>query len=181
MKKFGAKQIAFSGVAIALATVTSMIKVLEMPMGGSITLLSMLFMVLVGYWYGPKVGIVASLAYGLVQFIVGPYFLSIPQVFCDYIFAFGALGLSGFFSGSKYGLIKGYIAGVLGRYFFVFLSGVIFYGTYIPEEFPVKNAVVYSLAYNGAYIGAEAVATLVIIALPPVAKALDEVKKQALS
>ena len=95
----------------------------------------------------------------------------------DYLFAFGALGLAGLFSKSKHGLIKGYIVGVLGRYFFAFLSGWIFFGMYAPEEFP--NAVVYSLAYNGAYLGAEALITLIIICLPPVQKALNSVKDMA--
>ena len=37
------KQLVYSAVAIALAVVCSMIKLFEMPMGGSVTLLSMLF------------------------------------------------------------------------------------------------------------------------------------------
>lgn len=97
----------------------------------------------------------------------------------DYVFAFGALGLSGLFYNSRHGLIKGYLVGVLGRYFFSFLSGWIFFGTYAPEGFP--NAAVYSLAYNGAYLGAEALITVIIIAIPPVSKALASVKQQAVS
>lgn len=176
-KKMNARQLVFSAMAITLATVTSMIKLFDMPMGGSVTLLSMLFIVLVGYWYGLGGGLTAAFAYGVLQLIIDPYILSLPQMLVDYLFAFGALGLSGLFSNSKHGLIKGYIAGVLGRYFFAFLSGWIFFGTYAPENFP--NAVVYSLAYNGAYLAAEAVITLIIISLPPVSKALQTVKRQA--
>jgi thiamine transporter len=164
-------------MASALATVTSMIKLLDMPMGGSVTLFSMLFIVLIGYWYGLGGGLTAAVAYGILQLIIDPYILSFPQMLVDYLLAFGALGLSGLFSHSKHGLIKGYIAGVLGRYFFAFLSGWIFFGMYAPDNFP--NAVVYSLAYNGAYLGVEAAITLIIIALPPVSKALQTVKKQA--
>ena len=47
-------------MAIALAVVTSMIRVIKLPMGGSVTLFSMLFIVLVGYWYGIKGGINSS-------------------------------------------------------------------------------------------------------------------------
>ena len=118
-----ARQLVFSAMAITLATVTSMIKLFDMPMGGSMTLLSMLFIVLVGYWYGLGGGLTAAFAYGILQLIIDPYILSLPQMLVDYLFAFGALGLSGLFSNSKHGLIKGYIAGVLGRYFFAFLSG----------------------------------------------------------
>lgn len=177
-KKMSTKQLVFSAMAIALATVTSMIKLFEMPMGGSVTLFSMLFIVLIGYWYGLGAGLTTAIAYGVLQLILDPYILSFPQMLTDYILAFGALGLAGIFANSKHGLIKGYIVAVLGRYFFAFLSGWIFFGMYAPDNFP--NAVVYSLAYNGAYLAAEGVITLIVIALPPVAKALATVKKQAM-
>lgn len=176
-KKLTAKQLAFSAMAIALAMVTSMLKVVNMPMGGSVTLFSMLFIVLIGYWYGLGAGLTTAIAYGILQLIIDPYIISFPQMLLDYVFAFGALGLSGIFSKSKYGLIKGYLAGVLGRYFFTFLSGWIFFATYTPEFF--NSAVVYSLAYNGAYIGLEALITMILISLPPVNKALGYVKEIA--
>lgn len=160
-------------MAIALATITSYIKVLEMPMGGSVTLLSMLFICLIGYWYGPKAGLITGIAYGVLQFILDPYVLSIPQVIIDYPLAFGALGLSGFFCNKKYGLVLGYLVGVLGRYAFAILSGVVFFASYAPEG---MNPFVYSVLYNGAYLGAEALITVIIIAMPPVSKALARVK-----
>ena len=178
-KKMSTKQLVFSAMAIALATVTSMIKLFEMPMCGSVTLFSMLFIVLIGYWYGLGGGLTVAIAYGVLQLLLDPYILSFPQMLVDYILAFGALGLAGIFHNSKHGLIKGYIVAVLGRYFFSFLSGWIFFGMYAPDNFP--NAVVYSLAYNGSYLGAEALITLIVIAIPPVAKALQTVKNQAIS
>lgn len=178
-KKMSTKQLVFSAMAIALATVTSMIKLFEMPMGGSVTLFSMLFIVLIGYWYGLGGGLTVAIAYGVLQLLLDPYILSFPQMLVDYILAFGALGLAGIFHNSKHGLIKGYIVAVLGRYFFSFLSGWIFFGMYAPDNFP--NAVVYSLAYNGSYLGTEALITLIVIAIPPVAKALQTVKNQAIS
>ena len=178
-KKMSTKQLVFSAMAIALAVVTSMIKLFDLPMGGSVTLFSMLFIVLIGYWYGFGGGLTAALAYGVLQLLIDPYILSFPQMLVDYILAFGALGLAGLFHNSKHGLIKGYIVAVLGRYFFAFLSGWIFFGMYALDTFP--NAVVYSLVYNGSYLGAEAIITLIVIAIPPVAKALETVKKQAIS
>lgn len=172
------KQLVFSALAIALSMVTSYLKILEMPMGGSITLFSMLFISLIGYWYGLKVGLVTGIAYGILQLIIDPYVISIPQMLTDYPLAFGALGLSGIFSNAKHGLIKGYIASVLGRYFFSFLSGLIFFAEY--AEGSGMSAPIYSLAYNGGYLISEAVITIVLILLPPVAKALDQVKKIAL-
>ncbi len=175
--KFGTKRLVFSAVAIALAFVTSSIKFVHLPMGGSVTLFSMLFICLIGYWYGIGTGLTAAVAYGFLQLIVDPYIISVPQMLVDYIFAFGALGLSGLFSKSKYGLIKGYIVGVLGRYFFAFLSGLIFFGSYAADY--GMAAPVYSLVYNGAYLGLEALFTLILLFIPPVNSALKRIKEMA--
>ena len=178
-RKSSAKQIAFSSLAIALATVASFIKIIHMPMGGSVTLLSMLFIVLVGYWYGLGAGLTAAFAYGILQLAIDPYILTIPQMLVDYIFAFSALGLSGIFSkANRNGLTKGYILGVLGRYFFAFISGWIFFGAYA-GDYGFSSAVIYSLAYNGAYLGLEALITLIIINIPAVKRALEYVKRLA--
>lgn len=173
-KKIGTKQLVFSAMAMALAMVTSMIKLIDMPMGGSVTLCSMLFICLIGYLFGFRTGLTAAIAYGFLQLIIDPYIISIPQMLVDYIFAFGALGLAGIFSGKKNGLVWGYLLGVLGRYFFAFLSGMIFFGSYASSY--NMTAPVYSLAYNGAYLGLEALITVIIILLPPVSKGLLKVK-----
>ena len=174
---FSTRQLVFSAMAIAAGMVTSFIKLIDMPMGGSVTLLSMLFICLIGYWYGLGAGLMTAIAYGFLQLVVDPYILSLPQMLTDYIFAFGALGLSGLFSKSKNGLIKGYLAGVLGRYFFSFLSGMIFFGLYATDY--GMSAPVYSLTYYGAYLGAEAVITVVILCLPPIKKVMVQLKRMA--
>ena len=170
------EKLVFSAMGIALALVTSYLKLWNMPMGGSVTLLSMLFISLIGYWFGAKYGIATGAAFGLLQFIINPYMLSVPQVLLDYPLAFGALGFSGFFKNHRYGLRLGYIVGVIGRFIFSTLSGVIFFASYAPEG---MNPWVYSAAYQGSYLGTEALLTLTIISLPPVMKALKVVKAQA--
>ena len=143
------KQVVYSGVAIALATViATVIKLPSLPNGGSITLFSMLIVCLVGYWYGPKVGIIAALAYGVLQFITGPYVVHPAQVLLDFPLAFGALGLSGFFSKSKHGLLKGYLVGVAGRFLFHEISGFIFYTTYVGDFGGNMAAIWASTLYN---------------------------------
>lgn len=175
-------------MALALAFVTSFIKIIHLPMGGSATLFSMFFMSLTGYWYGPAVGLISSLAYGLLQFAIDPYILSAPQVICDYFLSFTALGLSGFFRNMK-GRLKigpfvldnlqlGYLVSVAGRFLFTFLSGWIFFGMYAPDSF--SSAALYSFCYNGAYFGLEALITLVCLTfIPPLKKALTYVKTLA--
>ena len=177
-KKMSAKQLAFCAVALALAMVTSMIKIFRFPFGGSVTLFSMLFICLIGYFYGPGTGILTAVAYGVLQFILGPYIYTPIQVIVDYPLAFGALGLAGFFWKSKNGLLKGYIIGVVGRWVFSVISGWVFFGEYAWDGWA---ALPYSLCYNGAYIFAEAIITIILISIPPVKKAINYVKKMALA
>ena len=177
--KFKTKHLVFSAVAMALAMITSFLKLFEAPMGGSVTLFSMLFICCIGYWYGLRTGIMTGVAYGLLQLISDPYIISLPQMITDYVLAFGALGLSGIFCNKKNGLVKGYIVGVLGRYLFAFLSGLIFFGMY--AEGSGMSAPVYSLAYNGSYLGCETAITLIVLAIPAVNKAFAQVKQLAVA
>lgn len=172
------KQLVFSGVAMALAMVTSEIKFARLPAGGSITLFSMLFIVLIGYWYGAKAGLMTGFAYGLLQFVINPVFYTPIQLLVDYPLAFGALGLSGFFCNKKHGLMIGYAVGVLGRFVFAFLSGAVFFGSYASDQSPL-GIVLYSLGYNTSYLVPEAVVTLVLLAVPPVSKAMNRVRTMA--
>ncbi len=178
-KKLPTKQLVFCAAAMALAMVASFLKLFKAPMGGSVTLFSMLFICCIGYWYGLRTGIMTGVAYGLLQLISDPYIISLPQMITDYLLAFGALGLSGLFCNKKAGLMKGYIAGVLGRYFFAFLSGLIFFGSY--AEGTGMSAPVYSLAYNGSYLACEAIITLIVLAIPAVNQAFARVKQMAVS
>ena len=180
-KKFTTKQLVFAAMAIALATVVAtVIKLPSLPNGGSVTLFSMLLVTLVGYWYGPKVGITAAVGFGILQFITGPYVVHPLQVIIDYPMAFGALGCSGFFANKKNGLLKGYIVGVLGRFFFASVSGLIFYTVYVETFHENIVAIWASLVYNMTYILPEAVITILLLLIPAVKKALAQIKEMAL-
>jgi len=174
--KIGTKHLAFSAACMALAFVTSMIKFLHLPMGGSITLFSMFFITFIGYLYGPRTGLTASIAYGFLQLVIDPYIISLPQLMLDYIFAFGIMGISGFFAGKKNGLITGYVAGTVGRFIFSFISGVVFFGMYAPEG---MSPVLYSFGYNGICIGGEIVLTVVVLSIPAVRNALNKLRNMA--
>jgi len=162
---------------ISTKQLTSMIKFADLPMGGSITLFSMLFVTLIGYWYGPKIGVTTAVAYGMLQFILQPIFYTLPQVIVDYPLAFGALGISGFFRGRKNGLVLGYLAAVLGRYFFAFLSGMIFFWAYAADY--NMSIPVYSLSYNAMYLLPEAALTVLVLSLAPVKNALSRIRRIA--
>ncbi len=175
--KMSIKQLTFSALCLALAFVWSNVKLFKLAMGGSVTVFSMFFVTYIGYLYGPRVSMAAAFAYGILQLIVDPYIISVPQLLCDYILAFGALGISGFFYKNKNALFTGYIAGIFGRFVFSVLSGVIFFADYAPEG---MSPLAYSAAYNGMYIAAEGLLTIGVLLIPAVRSALNRVKNQAM-
>lgn len=170
------RQLVFCSVSIALAIITSFIKFVSLPFGGSITLFSMMFICLIGYFYGPKIGLTTGLAYGILQLITGPYIYAPLQVILDYPAAFAALGLSGFFYKKKHGLIIGYIIGCFGRYICHVISGYVFFASYAPEN---MNPMIYTLGYNATYILPEMILTIIVLMLPPLKRTIMQIKKQA--
>ena len=176
-----AVRLSVSAISIALAFITSYIQLFKLPWGGSVTLFSMFFVCFVGYLYGPSTGITAAFAFGILQFLQsgGSYILSIPQVLFDYILAFAALGIAGFFYKAKKGLIIGYIAGCIGRGVFASIAGYLYWMDYMPESFPKKLAFLYPLAYNYSYILIEMAFTLVILSIPSVRKAIRRIAFEA--
>ncbi len=169
------KQLTVSALCLALAFVLSNIKLFKLPMGGSVTVFSMFFVTFIGYLYGPRVSLSAAFAYGLLQMVVDPYIIAVPQLLCDYVLSFGALGVSGFFYNKRNGMIKGYLAGIFGRFVFSTLSGIIFFAEYAPEGW---NPILYSMAYNGSYIAAEGALTVALLAVPAVHTALNRIKQE---
>lgn len=176
-RKMTTQQLVTCAVALALAYVTSYIKIFKLPFGGSVTLFSMLFIVLIGYWYGAKIGILTGLVYGIFQFLQEPYVLSLFQVCCDYILAFGAMGVAGFFSKSKkHGLVKAYLAAILARGAFHALGGYLYWMDYMPSNFPKSLTALYPIIYNYSFILAEGFLTVIVISIPAVSKALNQIR-----
>lgn len=173
-KNLSVKALAYSGIAIALATILSNFTLLQLPQGGSVTPFTMMFIVLIGYWFGPLEGILAGLTYGLLQLALGGYVVHPAQLLLDYPLAFGALGLSGFFRKGSYSLIYGYAVGAFGRFICSFLSGWIFFGSYAWEGF---DPITYSILYNLSYIGVEMVLTILLFLIPSFRSALNYIKK----
>lgn len=181
--RLGTRQLVFSAAAIALGFATSYIKLYSMPWGGSVTLCSMLFVCLAGYFYGPKIGLIAALSYGILQLLQdgGSYILDPFQVCCDYFFSFMALGISGFFSDKKNGLLKGYLASIFGRGVFLSLGGYIYWMSYMPESFPKVLSGIYPIVYNYSYILIEGIITVIIISIPAVKESLKRIKEMAVT
>ena len=106
MKNEKLKRLVLSAIMIALATVLSVIKVYKLPLGGAVTLFSMLPIVVVSVLYGVKQGLLTAFVYSAVQMfldigeVTGWGLTPAALVGCilfDYIIAFTAIGVAGIF------------------------------------------------------------------------------------
>lgn len=160
-------------VMVALATVLSFIRVIKLPWGGSVTLLSMLPIVLFSIRRGIGSGLTVSFVYALIQFaqsIMDGIFgwgltpgMLLACIFLDYIGAFFVLGLAGIFRQKGLpGWISGISLAVVLRFVFHFLSGVIIWKSYgeLWQGFSTENTYLYSFLYNGCYMLPELIFTL---------------------
>lgn len=168
-KKKRLLMISESAIMLALATVLSMIPFLQLPMGGSITIFSMLPVLIIAYRYGMKWGFLVGITYGLIQMVLGlnnlTYATSPWAVICiilfDYLVAFSVLGFGGLFRKLKIqsvGFALGTAIACTLRFLCHFITGVTVWDMYA-EDMPVA---LYSLIYNGSYMLPETAITIVI-------------------
>ena len=166
------KSMAYAGVCIALSFALSYVKFFSLPMGGSVTLASMLPIMLYAYIFGARKGIFAGLIYGVLQFIQSPQPYQWMQILLDYPVAFSALGLAGIAKNFKFlkgnmiaEVMVGMVVAVLFRYAAHVVSGYFLWSTMATDSSLAMNApLLYSLAYNSF--------TLVDLAIDIVAAAL---------
>ncbi len=156
-------------ILIALSTVLSMVKVWTMPLGGSITLLSMLPVCYVSIRHGLKWGLSASFVYSCIQLMLDlPAAMSwgltpgrwVGMIAFDYIIAFTVLGLAGLFAKKGIsGVIAGTMVAVVLRFFSHIISGTFVFDIWMPEAW--GNPFYYSIAYNGTFMLPELIITLI--------------------
>ena len=170
------KTLVYGALCIALSFALSYVKLFSMPMGGSVTLCSMLPLMYYSYRFGVGRGLLAGLAYGLLQLLQKPEVVHWAQLLCDYPLAFAAIGLAGvtanrgdFTKGAVWRLPLGVLVGGAARAVFHIVSGAVFFAEYTPAG---MNAWWYSFLYNGGYLGVDTLLCMVIVSIPPVRKAL---------
>lgn len=153
------RQLAESGIAIALAAALGLVKVYQLPQGGSITAGSMVPLFYLSLRRGPRTGTAAGALLGLLNFVLEPVFVHPVQFLLDYPVAFGALGLAGFFPRTPW---LGVVVGGAARFVSHFLSGVVFFAQYAPRG---TSPALYSAVYNGSYMLPEVVVSVLLTLL----------------
>lgn len=163
-------RLAECSVMLALAVVLSMVKVWEMPMGGSVTLLSMLPICLVAVKYGIKGALPTAFLYSVIQLFMGIASGNV-FVYCttaattaicalfDYIVPFTVPGFSGIFKKKlgNIGILLGIALMITVRFCCHYITGVVIWGQWAEGMSPY----LYSLIYNGQYMLPECIFTCI--------------------
>ena len=155
-------------VMVAIAQVLSLLKLWEMPWGGSVVL-AMVPIILYAVRWGLGQGLLAAFAFGVLQFVFdGGFAIGWQSIVGDYLVAFTALGLAGLVRGKKGGIFTGTLIGGFARFLVHYVVGATVWAEYMPEEFfgmTMHTPWFYSLLYNLAYMLPNIVITLAIFAL----------------
>ncbi|SMD05470.1 energy-coupled thiamine transporter ThiT [Sporomusa malonica] len=176
MKKvtFNARMMAHIGLALALAAILHAFKLYHMPQGGSVTLGSMIPILLMAFFYGPAFGYLTGFLYGLINLIQDPYILHPIQVLFDYPLPFMALGLAGYFK-DRY--LVGTVVGIVGRFIFHYISGIVFFASYAP---PGVSPYLYSFLFNASYLSMECIVCVVIMRMLPIKRIEMTIRQQVI-
>ena len=125
---------------------------------------------------GTKPAILAAFIWGMLHFPLGQaYFLSVIQVLIEYPIAFTFAGFTGVAAvklrqalaennlrSAQKQIIWGVLVGAVARYFWHFVAGVVFWGSYALWG---MNPWIYSLVMNGASGLATAVVTVIVLVI----------------
>ena len=168
MRKANVLVIIECALMLGLAVVLSFIRVWQMPMGGSVTLLSMLPIVFISIKYGVKTGLAVGFLFAVIQFMAGIGTVltwgMTPQAvigssLLDYFIPYTCLGFAGLLrKKSLLGWSVGVAMVMIFRFLSHFVSGIIIFGQWAPEGWGVVS---YSLVYNGTIMLPELVFSMI--------------------
>lgn len=168
-----AQLLVYGALSITLAFVLSYFKLFSLPLGGTVTLLSMLPIFAYAAYFGPLYGFTAAFAFSLLQVVQGAYIVHPVQFILDYFLAFTLLGMASFFPKN---LPLGAAVGGFARMMASTVSGVVFFSSYA-ADYGFSNVWAYSLVYNFFSIGVDTILCVVVAAMPPVQRLFKRVFK----
>ena len=161
------KRLVVTAVLIGLGTALSLIR-FQMPLGGEITLLSLVPIALISIEYGVPWGLFGAFVYSLIQMgmqlsLIFTWGLSptavVGTIVLDYLLAYTAVGLSGLFRKKGIpGICAGIAIALIVRLIFHVISGTIIFAIWMPEGW--ANPMIYSICYNGIFILPEMLLTM---------------------
>ncbi len=159
-------------IMVALAAALSMIKLLDLPYGGSVTAFSIVPIVVISYRHGVKWGLLTGFVFSLIQMLTGLSSLSyatsmaaaIAIIMLDYVLAFTCIGFAGMFRNIIKNPVASAVTGTITvcviRYIFHVISGcTVWAGVSIPSS----DGLIYSLSYNATYMIPETIINAAVV------------------
>lgn|SRR5690625_2807725 len=167
-KRWNVRMMTEGGLMIALTALLNHITIYQAPQGGSVSAGGMVPLLLFAIRWGVGPGFVVGATYGLLDFILKPYFYHPVQLILDYPLAYGLLALAGLAYKVKEGKVQEYInliigiaLGLGGRMICHVLSGVIFFRDAAGDQ----NPWIYSIIYNSTYLVPEFLISVLVFLL----------------
>ncbi|MCD8108268.1 MAG: energy-coupled thiamine transporter ThiT [Oscillospiraceae bacterium] len=162
-----------SAIMIALGVILSMIKLVDLPYGGSVTLASMFPIVVISYRWGLGWGMCSGLVFSVIELLTGLSTLSyvttwqsvLAVVLLDYIIAYAVTGLGGILrkqiKNQSAALVLGVIIVCVLRYLCHVISGAT---VWAGISIPTAAALGYSIIYNATYMLPEMIIMIIVAA-----------------
>ena len=168
-------QLVESAIMVAVATGLSFVKI-DLPTGGGVTLVSMLPLILISHRWGAGWGLFTAFVYSLIQLMFGldnvgyatSAVMAVGIILLDYILAYTVIGLSGIFGKSRGAVATGIIVTFFLRFLCHYVAGAWIWREWMPDEYMGLKMVspwIYSALYNGWYMLAELVITMIVAML----------------
>ena len=189
-------------ILLGVATLLSFAKPVVLPDGGSVTYFSLFFLWLVTFFYGSAYGVAAGVVFGflklLVTYLTGEYVNFAPgALVLEYPLACAAFALGGLINepardgGPYFGdtadaviprepfkLRVGYLVGVFAMGVLYVVSAVLFYP---PDAEGFFANLLFCIKYDFSYLIIEAGLTMLLLCIPPLARAVYFLKYVAVT
>lgn len=175
-RKITTLQLVESALMIAVAVVLNELLKIPSPLGGGLTVVSMLPLVIISHRYGAGWGLFTAFVFSLIELMFGlknvgyaeNTVMAVGIIFLDYILAYSVIGLSGIFGKSRTAVAVGIAVTFTLRFICHWVAGAWIWGVWMPDEYmgmTMTNPWIYSALYNGWYMAAELVLTEIVAML----------------
>lgn len=145
--------------------------------------LAMVPIFIVAFRWGVKASFISGFIWGILQIVTGDAWILTPlQAFIEYFVAFSFIGFAGLMMGAVQNAVRsqnrpklitsvlvGVLIGSIGRYFWHFIAGVVFFANYAEEagQTPIYfSFVTNSITMISNFIGCSIVIILILMVRP---------------
>ncbi len=155
---------------LSAAILFSYLQPLQFDEGGETTFLSMLMLILIGYFFGAKEAVVTALLFGFLKYVIDYHSMNNLAEFMDYMLGYGILCVGGIIAYRSKNLLMGYSVGVFLRYIESVINCIYFY--YRPMDTVLEN-VWEGFSYSASYVLTEYLLTMFVLMFPIVREAIE--------